>query len=754
MNPPSRPGWFTRFLEWLFHWAPGVHDDEDRLKAYGRSLADRHGSDVQAYLDSYGYTDNARTRPINDIGVINVRQDARDDMVSHLADRMIAEAKANGDTVDRDVAESRAAIAVDAMLAKHDENRASNAIRGIQLSIPESGETPEASNLASTYFAAKERAQALGGPWPARLEAALHADISADNPIVAGNPDRADRARTAVRESYVANVAYMMALAQSGQLSNVPDAAIDGLLGAQQAGRLNPSAVQQTASALQRLSPEERARVLDAIGSAPPEKQAVLWALVGREHFALSSSDANERLGSIKRIENAAGQARTMNADQVRAAFDNGTLGLEKSTVQLVYRVGKKDVTVQLPVYYHPAISDSERARYGQLVHDAYQNIPYAAVQRMMAGEANTKGTFNLQFYTRATITSGSWSEERPDGLSRTAGWYSTDTDVVRLDTASIERALAAEPGKAGRNRAINVILHESSHYLDDLANPLAKEGFFITRDPRGQDPRFGDGGDLAAAWRHFSLGAAAFRDLTRKITEDADATSFAQLSIVRDPTPAQDGAEARVGDRVAGRSGAVTPYAAKGGDEKLSQGGQLGEWFAETSAAYLNPATRDRLRQIDPVAYRAMALFYKELGDGKDVPTAMRDAFQFSLSTEVAGKQGRALIGSAASDKPLSVGALDDLDRIASAYQLHADALDGWTPFANDPDLKSLRAGEAAAGAAEGRHLLEAIAARKQALEGRGLKGSDEYRRLSDVENRLSRSVDMLERRRAALSP
>ncbi len=94
-----------------------------------------------------------------------------------------------------------------------------------------------------------------------------------------------------------------------------------------------------------------------------------------------------------------------------------------------------------------------------------------------------------------------------------------------------------------------------------------------------------------------------------------------------------------------------------------------------------------------------------------------------------------------AAGSQALTSDQLRDLDGITAAFEMHAQALDGWHPYRNDADLTAMRTGEAQAGAREGRTLEAKIDQRLAGLDRR----SAEYRQLSAMRTRLDQAIARL---------
>src|SRR5262245_38164114 len=104
-----------------------------------------------------------------------------------------------------------------------------------------------------------------------------------------------------IKKENVQLVAYLMALDQSGGLENVPPQAIDDLLAAQRAGKLDREQVAETLNALQDMKPKTANALLKAIDAVPASQKQMAWVVLAREHYGLRSNDAAQRDGAIAR---------------------------------------------------------------------------------------------------------------------------------------------------------------------------------------------------------------------------------------------------------------------------------------------------------------------------------------------------------------------------------------------------------------------------------------------------------------------
>lgn len=733
--PPERPNWFVRILEALFGWLPFVSSDTERLQDHGRQLADRYESDITAFRDGY-IAERSRETRSNGLPPSRpeLEAEARGVMVDQLATRMTAQG------VPADVARERAAVVVDAMIARVDANRETNGARAESLGVP-APTSPEAREAAQLAIPAQRTADALGGRWPARMREAMTAP-SDSHPLVAAQttPERRERAKAYMIADNVRSVSYLMALERSGQL-HVPPSAIDGLLGAERNYLIGPQAVAGAASALSRMPEADRTAMIREIEALPPEKQAYAWAALAREHVALGSSNPAEVTGARARIHNATVQLQSMTPAQAETALRRGTLGLEgPRNLHLTYPGGR---SLDVPMYFHPSLTPAERDRHFDLAREAYGHVPHSVMRHVIASEGGED--FNLQALPNGSLLSGTMEPERPRGLDDTGAFYKTTDNQIRLNTSVFDEIMRNDPAN-GRARVIGMILHETVHDLDDLGDASQDLGFFISAnvDAARERERTSADGDLAPAWAHYSAVHRRFEETSQDVGGSREAYRYYSLSRNEHRTAAEDTELLELGARIASRSGAMSPYAASSG--VAHRGGQLGEWWAETYSAYLNPATRERLRQSDPVAYQAAARYTELMESGVPPTEALRTALRFSLSSEVAAEQGQRMLASAPRTGPMDPARLTDLEAIGAGFRDHARALDGWQPYRNDAGLKTMRRSEAEGAATEGRRLIEAIDARRTQLAASGQAGGPEDRRLEALKTSLETSVAELE--------
>jgi hypothetical protein len=736
---PERPCWFVRMLEFLFQWLPGVNTHEQRLQQYGRDLADRHGSDIQAYREAYRRRAEAGPRDI----MGRVDTDPTEAMTEHLADRFQDEARARGRPISRDEALSSARTVVTAMNARLEENRTRNAGRVGDLP---GGLTdtagPEAARLADAYFPAWATANDLGGRWGARLDAAMLAP-PADHPVITSNPDRRDRAANATRLENVRSVSYLMAMERSGQLEHVPPDAIDGLLAAQRAGLIDGESVAEAANALEHMPATERDRTLAAIRAVPEDRRFAAWATLGREHLALRASSETVRAGGIARVNLAAEQLGRMTPAQARDGLDQGTLGLVADRARVTHRVGGRNVTTDVPVYFHPSIPEARREGYRAMVAEAYGRIPKPGLDAMLRGEGGRP--FNVQILPESAVESGLGFQRRPDPDAPLGGFFRTRDNIVRLNADEMDRRTGA--GAEGRRDAVGYILHESSHYLDDLGDTDQDRGYFIDHDNMRSHTRTGADGDLEPAWAHFEASRARYREISENL-DDPAIRAWYTLGRRSDRTADQDRTLDRLNRHYAALSGNVSAYGAHGGDDSVTNRGvNLAEWWAETNASYLDPSRRDRLRSIDPVGYQAARHYNEMLEAGVAPNEAMPRALRFALSTEVSARQGTRILDRAGTS-PMTDQNFRDIEGITEAFERHGAALDGWRPYDGNAGLKTMRRNEALAGVREGRAMIAEMDERLGTLTA----GSPEHRRLTALRARLDRAVTTLETRANAL--
>jgi hypothetical protein len=405
------------------------------------------------------------------------------------------------------------------------------------------------------------------------------------------------------------------------------------------------------------------------------------------------------------------------------------------------HRVGGRDVTTDVPVFFHPGVPENRREHYKAMIAEAYGRIPRPALQAMLRGEAGRP--FNLQVLPEGSMYAGQPAQLRPSRESPLGGFFRANDNMIRLNMHELDRA---ESSPGGRDDALNTILHESSHYLDDLGDASQDQGFFIDHDVRRSTARTEGDGDLAPAWSHFSRMKARRADLIGDM-EKPLAREYYRLGRLGDRrTPQENERFHRLERHFAALSGTVSHYGAHGGDDNVrSPGINLGEWFAETNANFLNPARRDHLRSVDPVAHEMARVYNELLERGVPPQDALRQAARFSLSTEVAAQQGtRMLQGNGAP----TADQLRELGGITEAFEMHARALDGWQPYRNDPGLIAMRKAEAQAGVREGRAMLAQMDAKLSAMD----PTSTAHRNLSAMRARMQRAVDQLETRANAL--
>lgn len=734
---PERPNLFIRILEALFGWLPGVSTDDMRLREYGQKLADRHGSDLIAAEAAWKQGES--NLPRNAAGVAVSGKSFRDSLVDQVAARMQSE-----QGLDEDVARSRAGIVVDAMLEKHGQNMEADAGRASQVAMRDA-KAPWASQVAQVALPVERSAKSMGPVWEQRYQAAM-APVSDDHSQVKFvAPEERARRKDQITLDRLQMLATVMALEKSGQLSNVPPEAVEALLDQHQKGLLSTESVSSALSELQNMPPKERDSLLKSINDVPKENRPLAYAVLAREHFGISSSNKEERAGAMKTVTNAAVQLKTMSKSDAEAAFRRGTLGLDgPEMLKINYeKNGKKD-SVEIPVYFHPGVSEKDRDQYRQLLRDSYSNVPPALMRRMLNGEDGEK--FAVQILPQGSIETDEVGQARPDTEAPEGGHYRPEHNHLRLNATELNRIMSE--GKSGKAQAVGIVLHETSHGFDDVSDPTQNEGMYLTRsaDSGAAKPRVTGDGDLAPAFDHFSRSRDRFKEL-RNNMNDKDAVAMRMFggSKIAGDKEKYDAAR----DRVAGRAGAVSEYGALGGDDapKRNPRLQMAEWWAETYSNYLNPATRDRLKASDPVAFAAAEKYTQLIESGMSPSDAKAQALRFSLSTEVSAQQGTSMLAGA-KGKPLSDAQLKDLENIGDAFDQHQAALKDWKPYANDAGLKKMRGQEAKGGAEEGKKLLAAIDERLASAQ----PGSAEHKRLSAVRSKLAVSVDALEKRADSL--
>lgn len=731
--PPEEPNWFMKIIEFLFGWL-GLETDADRLRGYGEQIADEFGAELQAFRDAYMRA-HGEDRYSNDmlVGVGQHERDMRAALVGAIAARMEAQG------VCPDNAHERAGIVVDAMLAKHEANREANGRRGAELGIPapESREGRLAAASATATRAAADRISANHPEWGPRVDAAM--TPMPDNHRALRNTstdEQRDRIRAYVIHERMQTLSYLMALDQQGSLDSLgadKDRIIDGMLAAERDYLASGPAVTAAISSLARMPEDRRARILAAVDSVPEALQPFAWAQIAREYAAFESSDAAEVEGAVVRIERAAVDLQSMDEAAANVALDRGRLGLEQTTLTLDYGSGR---TIDLPVFFHPAVSAEHRAEALDLLREAYARVPHGVMQAIAAGEAGQ--AFEVHVLSNASLAAGNEANpERPTTRGLLFGVYQNDDNLIRLNMSALAHGLE-RPG--GRDSAINTIIHESAHELDDLGDASDEDGFFVPlRIDRDRDRRrLGDDGDLAPSWAHVRRARAHYDEVSNDILDNPDRRRHLELSIMDNRTDAEEAEYRRLSADVAARGGVVTRYAATGGNNYTPT--KIAEWWADTYAHYLtNP---DRLRSIDPVAHRAAERYTAMLEAGTAPDVAMQTAMRFALAPDVAAEQGVRMIGRAPADAAMSDETLSDLEAIGRAFEDQAAALNGWTGYEGDRGLRGLRRGEAELSVEKGRELLTAIANRRAAIT----TGSPEDRRLAALETNLRRSITNLE--------
>ena len=741
---PAEPNWFIKLLETLFCWIPGVSTDDDRLREFGQRLADDHETEIVAFREAYAAERGRETRS-NGLppSAREIEAESRRMMIDQLATRMQAQG------VSADGAQARAAVAVDAMLARVDANREASGARAAELGIP-APTSEEARTAAATAVSAQRTAAALGGPWSERVQRAGRVPGD-DHPMVAAQrtPEHRERAKAWVVRENLRAVSGLMALERSGQLQ-LPPSAVDGLLGAHGRGLIGSQAVAGAASALSRLPEGERTSLVQALDRVPEDRRAFAYAALAREHVALASSSTAEAEGARARVQSAAAQLAQLSPADAERALRRGTLGLDGPRIlQLQYGTGAQQRTLDVPVYFHPTLTQAERDRHFELIREAYGHVPHGLMRHVIAAEGGED--FNVQALPNGSLHSGTTEPERPEGLSDTGAFYRTQDNQIRLNVSVLDDIIRRDP-QSGRARAVGMILHETVHDLDDMADPDQNLGFFISGQPdaaRDRARTTGDG-ELAPAWAHYAAVASRFEDASTDVVHSRDARRYRELGRNERRTPAEDIEYTRLGESLARRSGAMTPYSAHSG--VAHRGGQLGEWWAETYSSYLNPATRDELRRADPVAHAAARHYTELMEQGVPATEALRTALRFSLSSQVAAQQGVRMLEGTPRAGDLPAAQLASLEAIGDGFTQHARALDGWS--ARDAGLRTMRGREAGGAVEEGRRLIEAVETRLAHLARSGRGGGDEHRRLQALARRLETSVRDLEAHQRRLAP
>jgi hypothetical protein len=734
---PERANAFIRFLEFVFGWLPGVGSDDARLKDFGKKLADRHGSDLIAAEAAWKRQDSMRPR--NAAGVAEGGAGFRDAMISQVASRM-----QNEQGLDADVAKERAATVVDAMMERHGQNMEADGARvsEVKMRDPKAAWAP---SLASVALPVERSAKSMGAAWEQRYNNAMTAvpdDFAGMQHLAPGDkPRRKDE----ITMDRLQTLSMVMAMERSGQISNVPADAVDQLLALHQSGTINSEAVASTLSELQRMPAAERNALMKSINEVPKENRHLAYAVLAREHFGVSSNNKSEREGAMKTVANAAAQLKTMSNADAEAAFRRGTLGLEgPEKLQINYNKGGKKDSVEVPVYFHPGVSEKDREKYRELLRESYSNVPPALMRRMLEGEGGEP--FAVQILPQGSIETDEMGQARPDSEAPEGGHYRPEHNHLRLNATELDRIMSE--GKEGRAQAIGIVLHETAHGFDDISDASQNDGMYLTRsaDINAAKPRVNGAGDLAPAYEHFSRMRSRFQDLKNNMNDrDGAALRLFNGSTREGDKERYDKAR----NNLAGRSGAVSEYGALGGDEapKRNPRLQVAEWWAETYSNYLNPATRDRLKASDPVAFAAAEKYTQLIDAGVSPPEARTQALRYSLSTEVSAQQGTTMLAGA-KGKPLADAQLKDLESIGDAFDRHQQALKDWKPFGNDSGLKKMRGEEAKGGADEGRKLLTAIEDRLSTAQ----PGSAEHKRLSALKTKLEASVEALDKRADAL--
>lgn len=729
--PPEDSNWFMEIIEFLFGWL-GMETDTDRLQMHGQQLADQYGSEFDAYRQSF-LDRNADRTMSNGMGVPPERLERV--MRQEIADDIAARMQTQG--VSAEEAQQRAGVVVNAIFDRIDSNAERDGALAADLGLP-AADTRHGQALAVRVASARRSAERLADShpeWSQRIDRALQPPAD-DHPWVAANPEHADAVRAVVMTERIQTIEYLMAMQQFGELDNVPDSVLDAMLAAQEDYHASGRAVTNAAAVFDSLDATQRQALTAAIEGVPEDRRKFVAAQLALEYGALSSSDHDEVAGAIARIQAASQQVQGMSVDEAQTALERGVFGLERTNLTLDYGRGQQ---VDIPVYFHPTLSAEERTQAQGLIREAYGHMPYRAMQAIAAGEGGQP--FSVQVLPNGSFNAGGSSDPtRPTGDENTWAYYKTRDNQIRLNMSLMSHGLESG-GAAERQRIVTMILHETVHDLDDLGNTDNDRGFFIHHHAdRARDrARTTGDGDLAPAWAHVARTRARFEDISTNVGDDPVAREYYTLGRRTDRTAAEDQRLTQIGAHLAARAGTTTPYSADGGDGQRSI--QMGEWWAETFSRYLNPETRDHLREVDPVAYQAASRYEAALANGTPPDQALRDALRFSLATDVAARQGVSML-SDAPDSGLAAETLDDLDRIATAFEDHATALDGWQAYRNDAGLIDTRGDEARAGVTEGRALLTAIAARRGEIQ----TGSAEDRRLAALETRLGAAVQRLE--------
>ncbi len=735
VRPPEDSNWFMEIIEFLFGWL-GMETDGDRLEEHGQRLADEYGSEIEAFQRAYMQEHGGRTMS-NGIGVPteHVQRQMKQELVDHIAARMEAQG------VSPEESQDRARIVVDAMFDRIEANHTRDGATAADQGLP-AADTRYGEALGARVASARRSAERIASDhpeWGARIDAALRPPAD-DHPWIAANPDRAEEVSAVVMAERVETIEYLMAMQQAGELDNVPDSLIDSMLGAHEQYLASGRAVSNAAAVFDGLSESQRTELTQAIEGVPEDQRMYAAAALALEYGALTSSDPEEVTGAIRRVRTAAQQLEGTSNEDARSTLDRGVLGLERTEMTLDYGRGQR---VDIPVYFHPSVSEADREAARGLIQEAYGHMPYHAMQAVAAGEGGQP--FSVQVLPNGSFNAGGSSDpDRPSGDENTWAFYKTRDNQIRMNMSLMSHALEGGDD-AERQRVVTMILHETVHDLDDLGDADNDQGFFIHHhaDRARERERISGDGDLAPTWAHVARTRSRFDDVSTNVGDDPQARRYYTLSRNDSRTPEQDAELTRLGAHLAARSGTTTPYSATGGDGDRSIA--MGEWWAETFSRYLNPTQRDHLRSVDPVAHQAAQRYAQALERGTPPADAMREALRFSLATDVSADQGVAML----SDAPrsgLTDETLNDLDLIGRAFEDHATALQGWQPYQNDAGLISTRETEARDAMSHGRGLLTAIQERRGALASAGQQGGAEDQRLAALETSLARSLTRLE--------
>lgn len=738
--PNEQRDGFVQFLETLTGWLPFVTTDGESLEAYGDRLGDRFGSDIDA---AYAWHRErlAGTNRITGTGPSDrqVRDAVRDDFARDLAPRL----RAWDPGMSEESARRRAETIVDRMLTRHAHNQDAAEGQATALGVP-APDSEQGRELARRLVPARRTAQRLGGAWPARLQRALQPPPDDDPRIQRLPADIRAQARAMVITGRVELLGRLMAM-QNGHGLRTPASTIDTMLDLQARGDIGRDAAVSVISSLERNAPGSRQMLLDRIDSLPADRRRIAYAQLAREHVGMRSTDPAVVGAARTRVFQAVDQLESMSLAEAERALRRGTLGLDGPQMVDI-RVGRD--TVQIPVYAHPSVSAQDRQRSYDLIQEAYRRVPAPMLRQMLAGEGGEP--FAVQLHRGPSLFSDAPDARNPNPERPIGGFFRNDDNQLRLNLDQFD-AMSREMGaQRGRAEAMNVIIHESVHLDDDLADSDQGRSYFQAGTTHASEANRTQGqGDLAGAADHYG----AIRERHRRLTRDVRSPrGRAYFLLARNPhrTAAQDQRLGEMSRDLAARAGAVSAYAATANPNMRLLGREMAEWWAETLTNYLDPASRDRLRSVDPVAHAAAAHYVALRSQGMSAQEAMPRALRHRLSTAVAGRQGTDLIANA--EGSLSSDQLASLDSIADAFDAHASALDGWTPYGNDAGLGAMRRQEAEAGVTSGRALIAQIAQRRQALAADGQGDSTESRRLDGLRQRLERSVATLTQRASAL--